>query len=39
VPSLDDWEKEWQENPQRNVQPMLLPVNCRLLMIAGTQTN
>jgi hypothetical protein len=20
VPSLDDWEKDWQENPQRTVQ-------------------
>jgi hypothetical protein len=19
VPSLDDWEKEWEKNPQRNV--------------------
>jgi len=26
VPSLDDWEKDWQENPQRK----LLPVNFRL---------
>jgi hypothetical protein len=27
VPSLADWEKDWQENPQRKVQPKLLPVN------------
>jgi tetratricopeptide (TPR) repeat protein len=27
VPSLDDWEKDWQENPQRSVQPKLLPVD------------
>jgi hypothetical protein len=25
VPSLADWEKDWQENPQRNAQPKLLP--------------
>jgi integrase len=30
VPSLDDWEKDWQENPQRNAQPKLLPVDFRL---------
>jgi hypothetical protein len=24
VPSLDDWEKEWQNNPQRSAQPKLL---------------
>src|ERR1035441_1591636 len=29
VPSLDDWEKDWQENPQRSVQPKLLPVGFR----------
>jgi integrase len=29
VPSLDDWEKEWEKNPQRDVQPKLLPVNFR----------
>ncbi|MGD0261657.1 MAG: hypothetical protein ABSD29_17840 [Verrucomicrobiota bacterium] len=29
VPSLDDWEKDWQENPQRSVQPKLLPVDFR----------
>jgi hypothetical protein len=27
VPSLDDWEKDWQENLLRNVQPKLLPVD------------
>jgi hypothetical protein len=30
VPSLDDWEKDWQENPQRNGQSKLLPVDFRL---------
>ncbi len=29
VPSLDDWEKEWQKNPQRSAQPKLLPVDFR----------
>jgi integrase len=27
VPSLADWEKEWEKNPQRRVQPKLLPIN------------
>jgi hypothetical protein len=31
VPSLADWEKDWQENSQRNVQPKLLPVEFQLL--------
>jgi hypothetical protein len=29
VPSLADWEKEWEKNPQRNAQPKLLPVDFR----------
>lgn len=29
VPSLDDWEKEWQKNPQQITQPKVLPVNFR----------
>ena len=29
VPSLDDWENEWQKNPQSIVQPKLLPVDFR----------
>jgi hypothetical protein len=29
VPPLDDWEKEWGKNPQRNAQPKLLPVDFR----------
>jgi len=32
VPSLDDWEKEWGKNSQRNVQPKLLPVDYYLQM-------
>jgi site-specific recombinase XerD len=39
VPSLDEWEKEWQENPQRSVQRKLLPVNFRLPLDASTQSN
>jgi hypothetical protein len=37
VPSLDDWEKDWQENPQRSVQPKLLPVDFRLLLASVAQ--
>jgi integrase len=29
VPSLADWEKDWQENPQRGGQTKFLPVNFR----------
>jgi len=29
VPSLADWDKDWQENPQRRAQPKLLPLNYR----------
>ena len=29
VPSLDDWEKQWKENPQQITQPKVLPVNFR----------
>jgi hypothetical protein len=27
VPSLDDWEKDWEQNPQRHAQPKLLPMD------------
>jgi hypothetical protein len=27
VPSLADWEKEWDKNSQRNAPPKLLPVD------------
>jgi hypothetical protein len=36
VPSLDDWEKDWQDNPQRNVQPKLLPVDFRSTPMANS---
>jgi hypothetical protein len=39
VPSLDDWEKDWQENPQRSVQPKLVPVDFRSPLAAGAQSN
>jgi integrase len=29
VPSLDDWEKQWQKTPQQITQPKVLPVNFR----------
>ena len=39
VPSLDDWEKEWQKNPQRSVQPKLLPVGFWSPLAAIAQSN
>jgi hypothetical protein len=39
VPSLDDWEKERQENPQRSAQPRLLPVDFRSPLAAIAQSN
>jgi hypothetical protein len=39
VPSLDDWEKEWGKNSQRNVLPKLLPVDFRSLLSAVAQSN
>jgi hypothetical protein len=39
VPSLADWEKDWQENPQRSGQPKLLPVNFRSPLLAVSQSN
>jgi uncharacterized protein (DUF1697 family) len=39
VPSLDDWEKEWEKNPQRNAQPKLLPVDFRSTPTAVVQSN
>jgi hypothetical protein len=35
VPSLADWEKDWQENPQRGGQPKLLPLAFRSPLAAG----
>jgi hypothetical protein len=39
VPSLADWEKEWQENPQRSVQPKLVSVDYRLPLAAVARSN
>jgi hypothetical protein len=39
VPSLDDWEKEWGTNSQRNVQPKLLPADFRPSLPAIAQSN
>ena len=39
VPSLDDWEKDWQENPQRSRQPKLLLVDFQSPLAAIAQTN
>ena len=39
VPSLDDWEKDWQENPQRSGQSKLLPVDFRVRLSAIAQSN
>jgi hypothetical protein len=37
VPSLDDLEKDWQENPQRSARPKLLPVDFRSPLAAVAQ--
>jgi hypothetical protein len=39
VPSLDDWEKDWQGNPRRSVQPKLLAVDFRSPVGAVAQAN
>jgi integrase len=39
VPSLADWEKDWQEHPQRNVQPNLVPVDFQSPLDARAQSN
>ena len=28
VPSLDDWEKQWKENPQKIIKPAVVQVDC-----------
>jgi integrase len=33
VPSLADWEKDWQENPQRSGQTISLTMNFSLPMV------
>jgi hypothetical protein len=39
VPSLADWEKDWQENPQHSGQPKLLPMFFRSSVAATTLSN
>jgi integrase len=39
VPSLDDWEKEWGKNSQRNVQAKLLRVDFRSTLASSAQSN
>jgi Zn/Cd-binding protein ZinT len=39
VPALADWEKDWQENPQRSVQPKLLTTDFRLSAVSLPQVN
>jgi len=39
VPSLDDWEKEWGKNSQRNGQLKLLAVDFRSPLAAIAQSN
>jgi hypothetical protein len=29
VPSLDDWEKQWKQNPQEMQKPKLVPLDFR----------
>jgi hypothetical protein len=39
VPSLADWEKDWQENPQRNTLPKSIPVDYRSSLVVVAQSN
>jgi hypothetical protein len=39
VPSLADWEKDWQENPQHSVQSRLLRANFQSPLDANAQSN
>ena len=39
VPSLDDWDKDWRDNPQRGKQPIVVPVNFRSPLAAAAQSN
>jgi integrase len=37
VPSLDDWEKQWKENPQANQKPAIVSVNFNRMVPELTQ--
>jgi len=39
MPSLADWEKDWQENPQRSGQPKLLAVDFTSLVVTVTESS
>jgi hypothetical protein len=39
VPSLTDWEKEWQKNPQLKAQLKLLLVDFPLPLVAIAESN
>jgi hypothetical protein len=39
VPSLDDWETDWQKNPQRGGQPKLVAVDFQMPLAAVAQSN
>ena len=39
VPSLDDWEKEWGKNSQRNAQPKFLPMDFRPTLVPLARAN
>jgi hypothetical protein len=39
VPSLDDWEKNWQENSRRSALPKSIQVDFRLPLIIVAQSN
>jgi hypothetical protein len=36
---LDDWEKEWDKNSQRNVQAKLLPVDFQSPLATVAESN
>ncbi len=39
VPSLDDWEKQWKENPQGIAKPAVVQVDFQAQQGAGTAKN
>lgn len=38
MPSLDDWEKQWQENPQKIAKPAVVQVDFRAQDATGAGT-
>jgi hypothetical protein len=39
VPSLDDWEKDWQENPQRSSVSKFVSIDLLLPVVATAHSN